>query len=201
MADEDKQEEGKRKLPLVKMLLLVVLVLLVLVGPIGATLFFTGYSDQKGERTAGAQLGQAGQRAKQAGTAVAAEAAAGGSGGAAQGLIKTSPEIPWFEYRGHEYGRDVLSNLTDSRKVTRLQVAVTSRHEGLITNNLNKYEPALRATALGVMRQATVAAGLEKRDLRHLMSERLRTGLNAVLEKPDDFGWLLEVFFTSCVVQ
>jgi hypothetical protein len=78
MADEDKQEEGKRKLPLVKILLLVVLVLLVLVGAIGATLFLTGYFDQKDEQTAEAQLSQASQQAKQGGPAGSGGAGAGG---------------------------------------------------------------------------------------------------------------------------
>jgi flagellar FliL protein len=200
MADEDKQEEGKRKLPLVKILLLVVLVLLVLVGAIGATLFFTGYFDQKDEKTAEAQLEQASQQAKQGGTPGAADAAAGGAGGAPQRVTKTSPEITRFEYRYHEYERELLANLTSSRKVMQVQVAFMTRYDDRVIGNLKKHEFALRSVALDVMRQTT-EADLDKPDFRKLLSDRLRTELNAVLEKFEDFGGIEEVYFTSFVVQ
>ena len=198
MADEDKQEEGKRKLPLVKILLLVVLVLLVLVGAIGATLFLTGYFDQKDEQTAEAQLSQASQQAKQGGPAGSGGAGAGA--GDPQRVTKNSPEITRFEYRYHEYDRELLANLTASRKVMQVQVAFMTRYDDRVINNLKKHEFALRSVALDVMRQTT-EADLEKPDFRKLLSERLRTDLNAVLEKFEDFGGIEEVYFTSFVVQ
>lgn len=200
MADEDKQEEGKRKLPLVKILLLVVLVLLVLVGAIGATLFLTGYFDQKDEQTAEAQLSQASQQAKQGGPAGSGGAGAGAGAGDPQRVTKNSPEITRFEYRYHEYDRELLANLTASRKVMQVQVAFMTRYDDRVINNLKKHEFALRSVALDVMRQTT-EADLEKPDFRKLLSERLRTDLNAVLEKFEDFGGIEEVYFTSFVVQ
>lgn len=199
MADEDKQEEGKRKLPLVKILLLVVLVLLVLVGAIGATLFLTGYFDKKDEQSAEAKLEQAGQQAKQGG---AAGDGAGGAAGAGQPqrVTKNSPEVTRFEYRYHEYDRELLANLTASRKVMQVQVAFMTRYDDRVINNLKKHEFALRSVALDVMRQTT-EADLEKPDFRKLLSEKLRTDLNAVLEKFEDFGGIEEVYFTSFVVQ
>lgn len=199
MADEDKQDEGKRKLPLVKILLLVVLVLLVLVGAIGATLFFTGYFDQKDEQTAEAQLEQASQQARE-GAAGAPGAGPGGAAGQPQRVTKTSPEITRFEYRYHEYDRELLANLTSSRKVMQVQVAFMTRYDDRVIENLKKHEFALRSVALDVMRQTT-EADLDKPDFRKLLSERLRTELNAVLEKFEDFGGIEEVYFTSFVVQ
>lgn len=199
MADEDKQEEGKRKLPLVKILLLVVLVLLVLVGAIGATLFFTGYFDQKDEQTAEAQLEKASQQARE-GAAGAPGAGPGGAPGQPQRVTKTSPEITRFEYRYHEYDRELLANLTSSRKVMQVQVAFMTRYDDRVIENLKKHEFALRSVALDVMRQTT-EADLDKPDFRKLLSERLRTELNAVLEKFEDFGGIEEVYFTSFVVQ
>lgn len=199
MADEDKQEEGKRKPPLVKILLLVVLVLLVLVGAIGATLFFTGYFDQKDEQTAEAQLEKASQQARE-GAAGAPGAGPGGAPGQPQRVTKTSPEITRFEYRYHEYDRELLANLTSSRKVMQVQVAFMTRYDDRVIENLKKHEFALRSVALDVMRQTT-EADLDKPDFRKLLSERLRTELNAVLEKFEDFGGIEEVYFTSFVVQ
>ncbi|MFM1854932.1 MAG: hypothetical protein RLZ83_241 [Pseudomonadota bacterium] len=199
MADEDKQDEGKRKLPLVKILLLVVLVLLVLVGAVGATLFFTGYFDQKDEQTAEAQLEQASKQARE-GSAAAPAAGAGGAAGQPQRVSKTSPEITRFEYRYHEYDRELLANLTASRKVMQVQVAFMTRYDDRVIANLKKHEFALRSVALDVMRQTT-EADLDKPDFRKLLSDRLRTELNAVLEKFEDFGGIEEVYFTSFVVQ
>jgi flagellar FliL protein len=202
MADEDKQEEGKRKLPLVKILLLVVVVLLVLVGAIGATLFLTGYFDQKDEQTAEAQLEQASQQAKQgaAGAAGAGGAAGAAGAGEPQRVTKASPEVTRFEYRYHEYARDLLANLTNSRKVMQVQVAFMTRYDDRVVKNLEKHEFALRSVALDLMRQTT-EADLEKPDFRKVLAERLRTELNAVLEKFEDFGGIEEVYFTSFVVQ
>ncbi len=200
MADEDKQEEGKRKLPLVKILLLVVLVLLVLVGAIGATLFFTGYFDQKDEQTAEAQLEQASQQAREGAAGAQGAAGAGGAAGQPQRVTKTSPEITRFEYRYHEYDRELLANLTASRKVMQVQVAFMTRYDDRVIENLKKHEFALRSVALDVMRQTT-EADLDKPDFRKLLADRLRTELNAVLEKFEDFGGIEEVYFTSFVVQ
>jgi flagellar FliL protein len=198
MADEDKQEEGRRGRPVLKILVLVVLVLLLLVGAIGATLFLTGFFDQKDEQTAEAQLEQASQQARQG--AQAGEGGAGAGGPGPQRVTRKSPEITRFEYRYHEYARDLLANLTNSRKVMQVQVAFMTRYDDRVIKNLEKHEFALRSVALDVMRQTT-EADLDKPDFRKLLADRLRTELNALLEKFEDFGGIEEVYFTSFVVQ
>jgi len=59
---------------------------------------------------------------------------------------------------------------------------------------------ALRSAALDVMRQVT-EADLASKDFRKDLAEKIRTEINAVLEKYEDFGGIEAVFFTSFVVQ
>ena len=193
MADEDKQEEGRRKLPLLKVLLLVVGAIFLLVGAVLTTMFLTGYFDKKDEKSAEAQLEQAGREAD-------AAAAPGAKASEPKRVAKTSPEKTRFEYRYLEFERDLLANLTNSRKVMQVQMAFMTRYDERVTNNLKKHEFALRSAALDVMRQTTEAE-LEKPDFRKTLAEKLRTELNAVLEKLEDFGGIEEVYFTSFVVQ
>ena len=56
MADEDTEVEGKKKSPIVKIILIVLLVLILLAGTIVGTLFFAGAFDAKDEKTAEEQL-------------------------------------------------------------------------------------------------------------------------------------------------
>jgi len=58
----------------------------------------------------------------------------------------------------------------------------------------------LRSAALDVMRQVT-EADLASKDFRKDLAEKIRTEINAVLEKYEDFGGIEAVFFTSFVVQ
>jgi flagellar FliL protein len=50
------------------------------------------------------------------------------------------------------------------------------------------------------MRQTTEAE-LGNPDFRKILGERLRTEINAVLERLEEFGGVEEVYFTSFVVQ
>jgi flagellar protein FliL len=194
MADEDKQEEAKKKLPILKILLLVVAFFVLVGGAIFATLFLTGFFDKKDEMAAEARLEQAGREAQTAAEGPARAASE------PKRVTKTSPEATRFEYRYHEFERDLLANLTNSRKVMQVQMAFMTRYDDRVINNLKKHEFALRSAALDVMRQTTEAE-LEKPDFRKQLAEKLRIELNALLEKLEDFGGIEEVHFTSFVVQ
>lgn len=193
MADEEKQEERGRARPVVKILLLLLGMAVLLLVAVAATLFLTGYFDKKDEKSVEAQLEQAGRDA-------GAVMASGTAASEPKRVTKTSPELTRFEYRYLEFERDLLANLTNSRKVMQVQIAVMTRYDDRVIKNLKKHEFALRSAALDVMRQTT-EADLEKPDFRKLLAEKLRTELNAVLEKLEDFGGIEEVHFTSFVVQ
>lgn len=192
MADEDNESEGKKKKPILKIIIIAVVVLLVLVLTVVGTLFVTGFFDQKDAQKAEAQL------AELEGAANAASNPASAAGPAK--VTKTTPELTRFENHYLEIERDMLANLTNSRKVIQVQMAIMTHYDERVFKNVKKHEFALRSAALDVMRQVT-EADLAKPEFRKELAEKIRGELNAVLEKYEDFGGIEEVFFTSFVVQ
>jgi flagellar FliL protein len=166
--------------------------ILVLAGTVVGTLFVTGFFDKKDTSAAEAQL-------------KALEQEASGSKNAAseaqpKKVTKDSPELTRFENHYMELEKDLVANLTNSRKVIAVKLAIMTHYDERVFKNVKKHEFALRSTALDVMR-LTVDADLSQPDFRKKMAEKIRLELNAVLEKYEDFGGIEEVFFTSFVVQ
>jgi flagellar FliL protein len=194
MAEEEKQAEGKRKLPLLKVLVLVTGALVLLGLAVMASLVLTGYFDKVDERSVEAQLEQVRREA------AASAPAPGKRASDADRGAKAKKEQPRYEYRYLEYERPLVANVASSRRVMQVQIAFMTRFDERVTNNLKKHEFALRSAALDVMRQATEAE-LGNPDFRKILGERLRTEINAVLERLEEFGGVEEVYFTSFVVQ
>ena len=192
MADEDNESEGKKKKPLLKIIIIAVVALLVLVITVVGTLFVTGFFDQKDTQKAEEQL------AELEGAANAASNPASDAG--PKKVTKTTPELTRFENHYLEIERELLANLTNSRKVIQVQMAIMTHYDERVFKNVKKHEFALRSAALDVMRQVT-EPDLAKPEFRKELAEKIRGELNAVLEKYEDFGGIEEVFFTSFVVQ
>lgn len=196
MAEEDNEVEGKKKKPILKILLIVLLVIILLAGAVGGTLVATGFFDQKAKA-------EAEQKLKDLEQEKANEAAGIGKDGkplAPQKVTKTTPELKRFENHYLELERDMIANLTNSRKVIQVQIAIMTHYDERVFKNVKKHEVALRSAALDVMRQTT-EADLGQKEFRKNLAEKIRTELNAVLEKYEDFGGIEEVYFTSFVVQ
>lgn len=113
---------------------------------------------------------------------------------------KASPELTRFEYTYHEMQRPLLANLTNSRKVIQVQVAIMTRYDDRVIANVKRHELALRSVALDVMRKITEDE-LSQPNFRKDLAERIRAEINLVLEKFEAFGGIEEVYFTSFVVQ
>jgi flagellar FliL protein len=192
MADEDTEVEGKKKSPLLKIILIAVVALVLLVGTVIGTLFVTGFFDKKDETAAEAQL--------KALEAEAADANDPAKNAGPQKVTKETPELKRFENHYMEIEKDMLANLTNSRKVIQVQLAIMTHYDERVFKNVKKHEFALRSAALDVMRQTTEAE-LGQPDFRKTLAEKIRSELNAVLEKFEDFGGIEEVYFTSFVVQ
>ena len=192
MADEDSEVEGKKKFPLVKVILIALVAIVLLAGTVVGTLFVTGFFDKKDETAAEAQLKALEDQA--AGPQTSASAAG------PMKVTKDSPQLTRFENHYMELEKDMLANLTNSRKVIQVQLAIMTHYDERVFKNVKKHEFALRSAALDVMRQTTEAE-LNQADFRKNLAEKIRLELNAVLEKFEDFGGIEEVYFTSFVVQ
>ena len=203
MAEEVVETEPAAKKPMLLIIGGIVAVLLLLVAAVLGTMFFTGAFKPKPELTAEQLLLQQ----------EAAEAAADGKGEAGKDgkkdgkkdgppgkLTKKSPELTRFDFSYLQLEREFLTNLTGSRKVMSIQVAVMTRYDERVFDNVKKHEFALRSVMMDVMRQ-TVDADLSKPDFRKELAVRLRDAMNSLLEKYEDFGGIEDVYFTSFIVQ
>jgi flagellar FliL protein len=193
MADEiDDEEDGKKGGGILKIVLIAVLVLVLLAGSIGGTLFFTGFFDKAASLDAEEQVAAMELAAQTEADAIA--------NAGPQRLTKESPELERFEYHYKELEREFLANLTNSRKVIQVQIALMTNYDDRVFTNVDKHQFALRSAVLNALRQVT-EADLAKASFRTDLAIVLKTEMNAVLEKYEDFGGIEEVYFTNFVVQ
>jgi len=118
----------------------------------------------------------------------------------AEKLSKKSPNSPRFDYTYHQLSKEFLVNLTGSRKVMSVQIAIMTRYDERVVENVKKHEFALRSVVMDVMRQ-TNEADLPKPDFRKDLAVKIRDAMNTLIEKYEDFGGIEDVYFTSFIVQ
>ncbi|MEY4713419.1 MAG: hypothetical protein RIS88_2869 [Pseudomonadota bacterium] len=204
-------EESKPKSPILMIIVAGVVLLLLLVAAVGGTLFATGFFDSKDKKAAAAALASMEAGQKEGGKEGQGGDAKGGKEGEGAGkaaanasapkpVSKTPAEIQRFEYRYHEMDKDMVANLTASKKVMQVKVALMTRYDDRVIANIKKHEFALRSVALDVMRQ-TKAEDIEHPDFRKRLAEKIRDEMNTTLQKFEDFGGIEEVHFTNFIVQ
>jgi len=201
---EETEVEEKPKKPILKILLLVLLVLLLMGGTVGATLFFSGFFSKKAVASAEEEL---------EGAEKAAKDGEDGKGGGKDGkggkdakdakpekVKKNSPEMVRFEYTYKQMDKELLSNLTGTRKVMQIQIAFMTSYDERVFKNVEKHEFAIRGALLDAMRQYT-EADVNRPEFRKELAERLKEEANKVLTQYEDFGGIDAVHFTSFIVQ
>ena len=209
MVDEVVDTESKPKKPMLKIIVAVVALIIVLVGVVVATLFVSKFFSQapdSGVEQAAGPEGRGGEKATDDGHG--GKKADDGHGGKKDGKpsgppekrTKQSPELTRFDYTYFQLEREFLVNITGSRKVMSVQLAVMTRYDQRVTENVKKHEFALRSVLMDVMRQVT-DVDLGKPEFRKELAQRLRDAMNTLLEKYEDFGGIEEVYFTSFIVQ
>jgi flagellar FliL protein len=194
MAEEVQEVvEEKPKGSKLKIILGVVGLVIVLIIVVFATLFLSGFFNPKPvvdpELTAAADEQGAG-----------AKGDAKGKDGKPAKKIKGSPELTRFEYTYMQIDREFLVNLSSSKKVMSVQLAVMTHYDERVFENVIKHDFALRSVVMDVMRQ-TQEADIVKPDFRKELAQRIRDAMNTLLEKYEDFGGIEEIYFTSFIVQ
>ena len=190
--EEVAAEEGEKKpkSPIVLIIVGVVGLLIILASTVAGTLFLTGFFNPKPDPEH-------------------AEAAADGHGKDGKGKdgkdakpgkkVKDSPELTRFEYTYLQIEREFLVNLSGSKKVMSVQLAVMTHYERVF-ENVKKHEFALRSVIMDVMRQ-TQEAELTKPEFRKELAAKIRDAMNTLLEKYEDFGGIEDIYFTNFIVQ
>jgi flagellar FliL protein len=181
-------EEPKKKKPIVLIIGGVVGLIVLIVGIVLGTLFFTGYFAPKPVVDEHA-----------------AEAAADGHGDKKDDKkpgkkAKDSPELTRFEYTYMQVEREFLVNISGSKKVMSVQIAVMTHYDDRVFENVKKHDFAIRSAVMDVMR-LTTDADLVKPEFRKDLAVKIRDAINTLLEKYEDFGGIEEVHFTNFIVQ
>lgn len=196
-------EPPKSKKPLILAILAILVSILLMSGAVVGTLFATGFFDKKDKAAAEEKIAAAEGDGKAAGGDAPAAADPKGAAPKASAPAptpKASPDMPRFEVRYVELEKDLLANLTGSKKVMQIKVAIMTRYDDRVINNIKKHEFALRSVAMDVMRQ-TKAEDIDAPDFRKRLAEKIRDEMNATLQKLEDFGGIEEIVFTNFIVQ
>jgi len=185
---EASTEEPKPKKPIVKIIVIAVLAIALLVGVVFVTLFFSGFYEKKAELEAEDKLEEL-------------EAAASKAKVEAPSKIKKeAPEATRFEKNYMQMEKELMTNITGSKKVMVVQLALMTHYDSRVFDNVKKHEFALRSAMLDVMRQST-EADVAKPEFRKNLAAKLKDVMNELLENYEDFGGIEDVFFTSFVMQ
>jgi flagellar FliL protein len=185
---EEGTEEPKKKKPILLIVGIVVLALVVTVGVAFGTLYFSGYYEKKAELAAMDKL----EELEAAATKAKDEAPSK--------LKKEAPEATRFEKNYFQIEKELMTNITGSKKVMVVQLAVMTHYDTRVFDNIKKHEFALRSAMLDIMRQSTEAEA-SKPEFRKELAIKLKDVMNAMLEEYEDFGGIEEVMFTSFVMQ
>ena len=181
-------DEPKKKKPILLIVGIVVLAIVLMVGIAFGTLYFSGYYEKKAELAAMDKL----EELEAAATKAKDEAPAK--------LKKEAPEATRFEKNYFQVEKELMTNITGSKKVMVVQIAIMTHYDSRVSDNIKKHEFALRSAMLDLMRQTTEAEA-SKPEFRKELAVKLKDIMNALLEEYEDFGGVEEVMFTSFVMQ
>ncbi len=205
MADEEVEVEKKSKGPLIKMILLVLGLILVLVGTVVGTLFVSGAFDRKPDELMADKIKELeakieAQQASEKGNDCKPDKDGKGCEDGPKKKAKESPELQRFESSYMELEKNLLANVTGSRKVMSVNLGLMTFYVDRVFKNVKKHEMALRSVALDLMRQTT-EPDLARPDFRKELAAKIRDAMNGLLTKYEDFGGIEEIYFTQFVVQ
>ncbi|NBO41323.1 MAG: hypothetical protein EBU92_07325 [Betaproteobacteria bacterium] len=181
-------EEPKKKKPILLIAGIAVIAIVLLVGVAFGTLYFSGFYEKKAELAAMDKL----EELEAAATKAKDEAPAK--------LKKEAPEATRFEKNYFQVEKELMTNITGSKKVMVVQIAVMTHYDSRVFDNIKKHEFALRSAMLDLMRQTTEAEA-NKPEFRKELAIKLKDIMNSLLEEYEDFGGIEEVMFTSFVMQ
>jgi len=181
--------EPKKKKPILLIALIAVSTILLLVVVVFSTLYFSGYFEHKSEAAAHEKVDELDKEAE------AAKATPEGPE-----KVKKESENTRFENTYLQIDKEFMTNLTGSKKVMVVQIAVMTHYDNRVFDNVKKHEFAIRSGILDVMRQTTEAEAARP-DFRSELAAKIKVVMNDILMKYEDFGGIEDVFFTSFVMQ
>ena len=188
-AEEAVEGEPKKKKPILLIALIAISTILLLVVVVFSTLYFSGFFEHKSEAAAHEKVDELDKEAE------AAKATPDGPDKVTKDSVNTR-----FENTYLQIDKEFMTNLTASKKVMVVQIAVMTHYDNRVFDNVKKHEFAIRSGILDVMRQTTETEA-SRPDFRSELSAKIKVVMNDILMKYEDFGGIEDVFFTSFVMQ
>ena len=188
--EEVVEGEPKKKKPILLILVIVLSVIILIMSVMFGTLFFSGYFEHKSEAAAHEKVDELEKEADAAHNATPE----------GPSKVKKEAEATRFENTYLEIDKEFMTNITSSKKIMVVKVAVMTHYDSRVFDNVKKHEFAIRSAVLDVMRQST-EADVAKPDFRVELAAKIKVVMNDMLMKYEDFGGIEDVFFTSFVMQ
>ena len=189
-AEEVVEGEPKKKKPILLILVIVLSVIILIMSVMFGTLYFSGYFEHKSEAAAHEKVDELEKEAENAHNATPE----------GPSKVKKEAEATRFENTYLEIDKEFMTNITNSKKIMVVKVAVMTHYDSRVFDNVKKHEFAIRSAVLDVMRQST-EADVAKPDFRVELAAKIKVVMNDMLMKYEDFGGIEDVFFTSFVMQ
>jgi flagellar FliL protein len=189
-AEEVVEGEPKKKKPILLILVIVLSVIILIMSVMFGTLYFSGYFEHKSEAAAHEKVDELAKEAEEAQKAMPD----------GPSKVKKEAEATRFENTYLEIDKEFMTNITNSKKIMVVKVAVMTHYDSRVFDNVKKHEFAIRSAVLDVMRQST-EADVAKPDFRVELAAKIKVVMNDMLMKYEDFGGIEDVFFTSFVMQ
>jgi flagellar FliL protein len=188
--EEVVEGEPKKKKPILLILVIVLSVIILIMSVMFGTLYFSGYFEHKSEAAAHEKVDELEKEAENAHNATPE----------GPSKVKKEAEATRFENTYLEIDKEFMTNITSSKKIMVVKVAVMTHYDSRVFDNVKKHEFAIRSAVLDVMRQST-EADVAKPDFRVELAAKIKVVMNDMLMKYEDFGGIEDVFFTSFVMQ
>jgi flagellar FliL protein len=188
--EEVVEGEPKKKKPILLILVIVLSVIVLIMSVMFGTLYFSGFFEHKSEAAAHEKVDELEKEAEAAHNATPE----------GPSKVKKEAEATRFENTYLEIDKEFMTNITNSKKIMVVKVAVMTHYDSRVFDNVKKHEFAIRSAVLDVMRQST-EADVAKADFRSELAAKIKVVMNDMLMKYEDFGGIEDVFFTSFVMQ
>jgi flagellar protein FliL len=183
------EEQPKKKKNILLILVIALSSILILIAVVFATLYFSGFFEHKSEAAANEKVDE-----------LEKEADSAKEESSEPEKVKKEADAPRFENSYMQIDKEFMTNITSSKKVMVVQIALMTHYDERVFDNVKKHEFAIRSAVLDIMRQST-EEDTRKPEFRTELAEKIKDTINEVLVKYEDFGGIEEVFFTSFVMQ
>jgi flagellar FliL protein len=218
MAAEAEEQEPKKKLPIVKILIMTVGAIVLIGVGAGAAILFTKLTKPADENPLAIVIERKGAPAESDGHGsdaaakdahAAAPAAAGDGHGAPAGghgvpaagpAGKPVPSKEQFVTSYFEFPGNFTTNLRGSRRFAQMSVALATQYDKKVIENVQKHEVAIRAEVLALLAEQSEAdvIGVENRKKLQVL---IKDAINKLLNERVSFGGVEDVYITALVLQ